>query len=364
MTARLSRAVLGALAGLALLAAVPVAAEDLPKQIRISTGAGSPLGVPVSGANSGLAAAIGAVEKEFAGEDVSIQWFHLKGGGPASNEALANGSVDIGFAGEFPAIFGRTGGLKTRFIGAGFRGNNAYLLVPANSSATSIADLKGKRIATQLSQPWEYSLNKLLVGSGFTKADFSIVNLTFPDARQALERGDVDAVFSISSSLISVLDGHAKIIWSTKDAPKDWQFVADFFVSDEFARKYPRAVTRFVKAIVRTNQWASQPENLEAVLDTWKPGGFPVEAFRQEYLGSDLKFRFSPIPDAFLVQHYKNAAQFMYDNKLIRRPVDVDAWVDRSFVDQAIAELKLEGFWPDYGADGNAVALAKTERTR
>jgi sulfonate transport system substrate-binding protein len=355
VTNRLLRApLLAALVALVFLPGVGATADELPRQIRISTGAGSPLGVAFSGANSGLAAARGEVEKEFAGENVSIVWQHLKGGGPASNEALANGTVDIGFAGEFPAIFGRAGGLKTRLIGAGFRGNNAYLLVPANSSVTDIAQLKGKRIATQLSQPWEYSLNKLLVASGLTKSDVSLFNLSFPDAQQALEHGDVDAIFSISSSLVSVLDGHAKIIWSTRQAPKDWQFVADFLVNDDFARKYPRAVTRFVKAIIRVNQWASQPNNLDAVIDTWKPGGFRVDAMRLEYQGSDLKFRFSPIPDAFLVEHYKNAAKFMYANHLIRRPVDVDAWVDRSFVDQALAELGLTGWWPDYQPDETA----------
>jgi sulfonate transport system substrate-binding protein len=340
----------GTLAGMALSAT----GEDLPKDIRISTGAGSPFGKPFSSANSGLAAARQAVEQEFANDGVTVTWQHLKGGGPASNEALANGSIDIGYAGEFPAIFGRAGGLKTRFVGGGFRGNNAYLYVAPSSTVKDVAELKGRKIAIRKGQPWEYGFDNLLRSRGLKQSDVQVLNLSVPDARTALERGDIDAFYDTSSSFNFTTDGVAKIIWSTRDAPRDWLYVADFFVADEFAKTYPTAVTRFLKAIVRTSQSASDPANAPAVYETWAQTGFPLDNFRREYAGTDLKFRFSPIPDEFLITHYKKAAAYMYDNKLIRRPVDVDTWVDRSFVDSAIKQLGLVGFWPEYDQDGAA----------
>ncbi|MDH4581545.1 hypothetical protein E8F20_06610 [Pseudomonas sp. BN415] len=329
-------------------------AEPLPQVIRISTGAGSPLTPKLSGANSGLTAARQAVEQEFAADGVRIEWLHPLGGGVASNEALASGAVDIGYAGEFPAIFGRAAGLKTRFVGGGFRGNNAYLVVKADSSAHDLAELKGKRIAIMKGQPWEYGFDRLLRSKGFTQADFKVLNLSLVDSRTALEQGRIDALYApgvYGANLAA--DGRGRILWSTREAPRDWQFAADFFVAEDFARKYPTAVKRFLKAVIRVSAWASDPKNGDELFQTWVPQGYSVEQQWKEYRDSDFLFRFSPIPDPFLLAHYREVANYMLENHLIRRPVDIDAWVDRSFVDAALRELQLEGHWPEYDRDGN-----------
>jgi sulfonate transport system substrate-binding protein len=329
-------------------------AETLPEVIRISTGAGSPLTPKLSGANSGLTAARQAVEQEFAADGVKVEWLHPLGGGVASNEALASKAVDIGYAGEFPAIFGRAGGLKTRFIGGGFRGNNAYLVVAPSSSAKGIVDLKGKRIAIMKGQPWEYGFDRLLRSQGLTQADVKVVNLSLPDSRTALKQGQIDALYAPGVYGANLgADGSGRIIWSTRDAPRDWQFAADFFVDEDFAQKYPTTVKRFLKAVIRVSAWASDPKNSNELFQTWVPQGYSVAQQLKEYEGSDLRFRFSPLPDAFLLNHYKQVADYMYQNKLIRRPVDIDSWVDRSFVDAALTELQLENYWPDYDRDGN-----------
>lgn len=329
-------------------------AEDLPQVLRISTGAGSPLTPKLSGANSGLTAARQAVEQEFAADGVKIEWLHPVGGGVASNEALASKAVDIGYAGDFPAIFGRAAGLKTRFIGGGFRGNNAYLVVAGSSSLQSLADLKGKRIAIMKGQPWEYGFDRLLRSKGYTQADFKVLNLSLGDARTALEQGQVEALYAPGVYGANLGDnGKGRIIWSTRDAPADWLFAADFFVAEDFAEKYPTTVKRFIKAVVRVNAWASDPKNSDQLFQTWVPQGYSIEQQRKEYDGSDLRFRFSPIPDEFLINHYRQVADYLYQNKLIRRPVAIEGWLDRSFIDAALKELDLESYWPEYDRDGN-----------
>lgn len=342
--------------GLAI-SALPLsaAAEELPKVIRISTGTGSALAPGHSGGTPGVTIGLRTVEDEFAADGVKIEWLHVVGGGVATNEALASKAVDIGFAGDFPALNGRAGNLKTRFIGGGFRGGNCYLVVAPKLAAKSLADLKGKRIAIAKGQPWEYGFDNLLRSQGFTQRDFEIVNLSVVDARDALKRGQVDAVYSIGVYALTLDDtGEGRIIWSTRNAPKDWQVIADYFVADDFAQRYPTAVKRFLKAVVRANAWAAEPNNAEALYRLWLPLGYPVDSYRKEYGGTDVRFRNSPIPDEFLLNHYRQAAEYMYANKLIRRKVDVDVWVDRSFIDAALAETGLTGYWPEYDKDGRA----------
>jgi sulfonate transport system substrate-binding protein len=330
------------------------AQEEKPAALRFSTGAGSPFGKPYSGGSSGPLAALGFVEEEFKDDGIKIEWFHLTGGGPASNEALASNTVDFGYAGEFPAIFGRAGGLKTKLIGGGFRGNNGYLTIPANSTVTKLADLKGKRISIQKGQPWEYGFDSYLRSEGYTQSDFEVVNLSFPDTLAALKAGNLDAAYVTSTVFQLLASNTVKVLWSTKEAPQQWKFVADWFVREDFAEKYPTTVKRVAKALVKFAHFATQPENREKLYETWALTGFPIDNYRNEWDDKDLRFRLSPIPDAFIIEHYKLVADYLLQNKLIRRPVTIDDWVDRSFVDQAIAELNLQGYFPEFDALGVA----------
>ncbi len=344
------------LAGGALLATPGIlraAPGDLPQTVRLSTGAGSPFGKPYSGGSSGPLAALGFVEEEFKADGVKVEWFHLTGGGPASNEALASGTVDFGYAGEFPAILGRAGGLKTRLIGGGFRGNNGYLAVPKASAVASLDDLKGKRIAIQKGQPWEFGFDSYLRSKGYTQADFEVVNLSFPDTVAALKAGSLDAAY-LTSAVYQLLAGDVvKVIWSTKtDSPLLWRYVADWLVSEEFATKYPEAVKRVARAFVKHAHVVTLPENREKLYETWALTGYPIDNYRREFDDPDLRFRLSPVPDPFLVEHYKQVADYLLANKVIRRPVDIESWFDRSYVDAAVAELKLGSYFPDFGPDG------------
>lgn len=354
------RALLGkisAAAALPLLPGFALAQEaDKPRVIRFSTGAGSPFGVPYSGGSSGPLAALGFVEEEFKDDGIAIEWFHLTGGGPASNEALASGAVDFGYSGDFPAIFARSGGLQTRLIGGGFRGNNGYLVVRGDSSVTSLSDLLGKKIAIQKGQPWEYGFDAYLRSEGHTQADFQVLNLTFPDTLSAFDAGEIDAAYLISGVFQPIRDGKVKVIWSTRDAPDQWKFVADWFVSEDFAQKHPDIVQRVVKAIVRHTHHVTLPENRQQLFETWALTGYPINNYEQEWAEQDLRFRLSPIPDAFLVAHYQQVADYLLENRLIRRPVNVPTWVDRSYVDAAIADLGLEGYFREYDAHGNPIS--------
>ena len=38
-----------------------------------------------------------------------------------------------------------------------------------------------------------------------------------------------------------------------------------------------------------------------------------------------------------------------------RSKPEIDSWFDRSFLNAALRAQKLEGYWPEYAADGNLV---------
>ena len=65
-----------------------------------------------------------------------------------------------------------------------------------------------------------------------------------------------------------------------------------------------------------------------------------------------MKVRLSPLLDPFLVARYKDAADEAYKLKLIRKKPEIDSWFDRRYLNTALKELQLEGYWPSYAADG------------
>jgi sulfonate transport system substrate-binding protein len=114
--------------------------------------------------------------------------------GPPILEAMSSGSVDIGGVGNAPPVFAAAGGAKIAIVGA--RSNNpksAALLVPKGSSATSIQDLKGKKIAVAQGSSADYHLLAVLTKAGMTPKDVQLVYLQPAEAQAALSSGAVDA---------------------------------------------------------------------------------------------------------------------------------------------------------------------------
>jgi sulfonate transport system substrate-binding protein len=114
--------------------------------------------------------------------------------GPPILEAMSAGSVDIGGVGNAPPVFAAAGGAKIQIVGA--RSNNpksAALLVPKGSSATSIQDLKGKKIAVAQGSSADYHLLAVLTKAGMTTKDVQLVYLQPAEAQAALSSGAVDA---------------------------------------------------------------------------------------------------------------------------------------------------------------------------
>ena len=52
---------------------------------------------------------------------------------------------------------------------------------------------------------------------------------------------------------------------------------------------------------------------------------------------------------------YKDAANEAYDLKLTRGKPEIDSWFDRSYLNAALKELKLDNYWPAYAANGQQV---------
>ncbi|KRF13687.1 aliphatic sulfonate ABC transporter substrate-binding protein [Paenibacillus sp. Soil787] len=111
--------------------------------------------------------------------------------GPNLNEAITAGTLDVGIYGDTPAINGKAAGLKTRLINQTQINMNAWLVAKADGPKT-LADLKGKKVATSQGSYMSRYLTSLLKEQGLDK-DVKILHLLPADGEAALSRGDIAA---------------------------------------------------------------------------------------------------------------------------------------------------------------------------
>jgi sulfonate transport system substrate-binding protein len=308
----------------------------------------------------------GQLEEEFRTDGIKIDWSFFKGAGPAVNEALANNLLDFAWQGDLPSIIGKAGGLKTKLLLANGTRGQTYLAVPVDSKIQSLEDIKGKKVAIFKGTNLSLSVAKILEQKGLSEKDFHAINLDGAAGKAALSTKDVDALFGGYDLLQLVDQGIARIVFSTKGQPSSLTRQTHILTTEDFEQKYPAIVQRVVNVLVKESAWISDEKNREEVLQYWAKSGNPYSSWKRDYEGSSIKERSSPLFDEFFVNHYKKAVEASLKFKFIRKPFDVNQWIDPTYVNQAVSNLKLSGYWPEYDADGNpkkaqsAAGLGKT----
>lgn len=339
-----------------LFVTAAVAMAQTPSVIRIGVATGGVGTPPRTGSSTiGLVNAQGLFEKEFAKDNIKVEWIFFKGAGPAVNEALVNHQLDFAWQGDLPSIVHRAGGVKTRIIvGSGVR-NGLYLGVPPDSGITRIEDLKGKRVSVFKGTNLHLAAVRALAAHGLKESDLKLINLDNAAAQAALTTKDIDATFGYVELFVLRDKGVAKVVWSA--AQDSYRFTRQtvLLVADDFATKQPQIVQRVVDTVVSTARAYSDEARRSELFAQWGKAEMPEKYWREDFIGQPLRVRLSPLLDPFLVARYKDASDEAFTLKLIRNKPEIDTWFDRRFLNAALRAQKLEGYWPEYASDGNLV---------
>lgn len=123
-------------------------------------------------------------------------------------------------------------------------GERYGLLVPVNSSATSIQDLKGKKIGTVGGSGSNSTFRVFLEKNGLAEKDFQMINMKVQDMQSALQQGLLDAAVAWEPQVaLAETAGAAKRILSMKGINESPNF---YLVSRKFADANPEAVAKFL----------------------------------------------------------------------------------------------------------------------
>ncbi|GIM88356.1 aliphatic sulfonate ABC transporter substrate-binding protein [Paractinoplanes toevensis] len=153
------------------------------------------------------------LETELAAQGVTVTW-QLSAGSNKANEGLRADVIDIGSTAGAAALVARANGTPIKTIDVFSQPEWAAIVVPKGSAITSVAGLRGRRIAATKGTDPYFFLLRALDEAGLKPADVTVVNLQHADGRTALERGQVDAWAGLDPLMAqSETDAGSKLIY-------------------------------------------------------------------------------------------------------------------------------------------------------
>jgi NitT/TauT family transport system substrate-binding protein len=259
------------LAGAAIIGAAPAQAEG---RIRISEQYG------VTYLLLNIAQDQKLIEKhgKQQGVDIKVEWTQLSGG-PAINDALLSGGIDIASAGVGPllTIWDRTSG-KQNVKGVASLGNFPYYLVSNNPKVKTLADLTAKdRIglpATGVSvqaRILQMAAAKQWGDKEFKRLDQYTQTLPHPDAAAAVIAGgtEINAHFGSSPYQEQELaqNPNARIVLNSYDVLGGPSSSTVLYATEKFRSENPKTYRAFTAALAEAAQYATA--NPEGAADAY-----------------------------------------------------------------------------------------------
>ena len=229
---KISRRALAAMIAVATLMPGGATAAEVLKEIHIDWATYNPVSM--------ILKQKGLLEKEFAKDGISIVWVQSAGSNKAL-EFLNAGSIDFGSTAGSAALVARINGNPIKSIYVFSRPEWTALVTAKDSKITTVADLKGKRVAVTRGTDPHIFLVRALLDAGLSEKDITPVLLQHADGKTALIRGDVQAWAGLDPMMAQaeVEDG-ARLFYRKPEA-NPWGILN---VREEFLKDHPDIVRR------------------------------------------------------------------------------------------------------------------------
>jgi sulfonate transport system substrate-binding protein len=267
----------------------------------------------------------GWLEEDLARDGITIRWL-LSQGSNKANEMLASGSVDLASTAGAAALLARSNGVPLKVVYVYAKPEWAGLVVAASSPITSVAELRGKKIAATRGTDPFFFLLRALRAAGLGQHDVELVHLQHADGRTALQRGDVDAWAGLDPFMASAeLREHARIIYHNVD----FNSFGTLNAREDFLIKHPELVQRVIKHYERARTWILEHPGEAAELLAAEGKIEPDVAIRQIRERTVLD-RDVGVPGAALHAALQAVAPILTSEKLVSAGADPD---------KALAEL-------------------------
>jgi sulfonate transport system substrate-binding protein len=241
-------------------------------------------------------------------------------------EALNAGAIDAGNVGDAPFTFGFAAGVPMKAIATSrSTQQGTAILVRGDSPVRTLADLKGKKIATGRGSIGHFLILAALRRDGLADDFAKIVFLLPADAKAALAAGSIDAwsTWEPYTSQIEMLEGGRQVLNGQGLTPGlGYQIASDQAIAGKRA-----ALEDFVTRLTVARRWADA--NPDKYAEFWaKLMGFPVAVPKSWF--NRTKVLIVPA-DAAVIQGEQQVIDIYADAGLLTKRFDAAAAIDASF---------------------------------
>jgi len=189
-----------------------------------------------------------------------IEWHNFTSGAPLTNEMVAD-KLDFGAMADFPGALNGAAFLKAgkksiflSVLSGSTIGSGNGVVVPVNSPAQSIADLKGKQISVPFASTAHGMLLRAIKAQGWDpERDVTILTQAPEVAGSALQADKIDAHADfVPFADLFPYKGFARKIYDGAQA--NAPTFHGTLVSADYARKYPEIVVAYLRAVIEANR--------------------------------------------------------------------------------------------------------------
>ncbi|MEI6000417.1 ABC transporter substrate-binding protein [Paraburkholderia bengalensis] len=270
----------------------------------------------------------------------NVTWQNATSGPPITNGMIA-GKLQIGMMGDYPLLVnGATGhatGNDTELVAVlayNALGGGNGVVVPKNSPYYDLGDLKGKRVSVPFGSAAHGMLLAALQSRGLPSDDFSLTNQSPEVGSTSIQESRVDAHadFVPFAELLPFRGYARKIFDGVETGQPTFHGVV---IRKDFGQKYPEIVTAYIKALMDANDWVRRnPAQAAEKIQSWTGVNKEVAYI---FLGPGGIDTLDPTIKPRWVAALKTDYAVLRKLEMVK-DLDIDRWVDNSFVRQAFRE--------------------------
>lgn len=226
--------------------------------------------------------------------------------GPPENAAMAAGELQIASAGMGPAIIAAAR-LPATLVGITILDQTA-ILVPKDSTAKTMADLRGKRVAFPGEGTQQYPLLlKALADAGMKHTDIELFKTDGSQIPTLLQQKSVDAGITWDPHISNALAaGHSRVLLKSNQIMpiKAGHYVGNGeYVHNDFLAKRPEVVQDIINANVKAIDFILKDPKAAAAM--WsKEMGFPENVINYSLSERISVYNRNIVPDKATVDAY------------------------------------------------------------
>jgi NitT/TauT family transport system substrate-binding protein len=275
------------------------------------------------------------------GVDVELVYFPVYGD---SVSALSTGEIDGNSQTLLDSIapLSNNIGLKAVLVTDNSHGGDGLVVKP---DITSVKELKGKRVATEIGTIAHFFLLTILNDAGMSEKDVNFTNMSISDAGTSFIAGKLDAAELWEPFLSkAVTEGKGKILVNSAKYPG---LIADLLVMrEDFVTKRPEDAQKIAAAWFDAVQYYNEhPE--ESVQIMAKKAGISVEEMKQGLAGFKL-FTLEQNLQAYkkgndytsLLYTANENAKFLKEHGFISKIPELDSLIDDSILQKVMQQQK------------------------